>query len=146
MRRPMSCWGNNELWDDQFDRAIEHYRDAMTAQPDNPAPRICLGMVEARRGRRAAALAQEALCLKRFPNMSSYQLAMFGGAMRDKPRVMRELSRARERRDPLLVSACVDPSFDWLAHDQDYNRLLRSWSLPGWRGGDPRRVPSPGGN
>ena len=131
--------GNNELWDGQFDRAAEHYRHALAAQPDNPAPPMCLGMVEARRGNRAAAVAQEAHCRERFPKMSSYQLAMLAGALRDKPRVLRELHRAHERKDPLLVSACVDPSFDWLADDPDFNGLLRSWSLPGWRGGEYRR-------
>ena len=131
--------GNNELWNDQFNAAAEHYRKAMAVQPQNPTAFMCLGMVEARRGDREAALAQEALCLERFPEMSSYQLAMLGGAMRDKKRVLRELQRARERKDHLLVSACVDPSFAWLADDPDYNGLLRSWSLPGWRGGEYRR-------
>ena len=136
--------GNNELWDDQFDRAAAHYRTAMAVQPENPTAVMCLGMVDARRGDRVAAVAQEALCRKRFPDMSSYHLAMLGGAMRDKARVLRELRRARERKDHLLVSACVDPSFAWLADDRDFNGLLRSWSLPGWRGGEYRRAPNSG--
>jgi TolB-like protein/Tfp pilus assembly protein PilF len=126
--------GNNELWDDRLDRAAELYRTARTIQPDNSTPEMCIGMVAARRGDRAAAVAQDALCRDRFPDMSSYQLAMLGGAMRDKPGVLRHLARARERKDHLLVSACVDPSFAWLADDEDFNCLLQSWSLPGWRG------------
>jgi hypothetical protein len=96
---------------------------------------MCLGMVDARRGDRAAAAAQEALCREKFPDMSSYHRAMLAGAMRDKAGVLQHLTRARERADRLLVSACVDPSFDWLADDEDFNQLLRSWSLPAWRGG-----------
>jgi TolB-like protein/Tfp pilus assembly protein PilF len=130
-------YGLNELWDGKFDRAEALYRTAQTLQPDSPTPVMCLGMVDAQRGDHAAAAAQKALCREKFPNMSSYYLAMLAGAMRDKTGVLRELKRARERKDHLLVSACVDPSFDWLADDEDFNGLLRSWTLPGWRGATP---------
>ena len=130
-------YGNNELWDGQLDRAETLYRKARAIQPDNPTPAMCLGMVDARRGDRAAAAARQALCQEKFPDMASYHRAMLAGAMRDKAGVLQHLARARERKDHLLVSACVDPSFDWLADDEDFNALLHSWSLPGWRGGVP---------
>lgn len=129
-----SLYGNNELWDDKLDRAEVLYQRLYSIMPNNPTPTMCLGMVAARRGDRTAAAESETICRSQFPEMSSYQRAMLAGAMRDKAGVLRLLTRARERKDHLLVSACVDPSFDWLGDDQDFNQLLRSWSLPGWRG------------
>jgi len=66
---------------------------------------MCLGMVDARRGDGAAAAAQETLCREKFPDMSSYQLAMLGGARRDRRSVLAELTRlgieCKERKAPV---------------------------------------------
>ena len=126
--------GNNELWDGQLDAAEAAYTTATTLLPENPTPRMCLAFVHARRGDLDRARAQEATCLARFPQTSAYQRAMLAGTMRDKPGVVARLAEARSRHDRLLLSACVDPSFDWLGADEDFNRLLQGWGLPGWRG------------
>ncbi|MEO8306029.1 MAG: hypothetical protein ABI724_18110 [Betaproteobacteria bacterium] len=126
--------GNNELWDGALDAAEAMYTEASTLLPDNPTPWMCLGFVRGRRGDAKGTSAIEADCVARFPQTSWYQRAMLSGAMRDKPQVLSRLNDARRRHDPLLMSACVDPSFDWLGGDPDFNRLLQDWGLPGWRG------------
>jgi hypothetical protein len=126
--------GNNELWAGALDEAEAMYRAGAALHPDNPTPWMCLAFVHARRGDVAQARRDEARCVARFPQTSAYQRAMLAGAARDKPGVLARLRDARSLHDPLLMSACVDPSFEWLATDRDFNRLLRDWGLPGWSG------------
>jgi hypothetical protein len=101
-------------------------------------PAICMAMVDAASGDWKRANATIADCLARFPRVSSYNRAEAAGLARRKADVLRHLRAAHAAHDALLVSACADPSFDWLGSDADFNDLLRSWGLPGWRG-----APSP---
>ena len=127
--------GNNELWAGDFDAAERLYAEAQARLPDNPTPWMCLAIAYARRGDADRAREQEAACLARVPGTSSYHRAMLASTLRDKPAALAWLVDARERHDALVMSACVDPSFDWLANDAGFNRNLRGWGLPGWRGG-----------
>ena len=127
--------GNNELWAGDVDAAERLYAEARTRLPGNPTPWMCLAIAYARRGDVDRAREQEAACLARFPGTSSYHRAMLASTLRDKPAALAWLVDARERHDALVMSACVDPSFDWLANDAGFNRQLQDWGLPGWRGG-----------
>ena len=126
--------GNNELWAGDLDRAEALYVEAGQHLPDNPLALMCAAWVEALRGNRRRALAIERDCLERYPSTSAFNRAELAGHLRDKASVLAHLETARQRSDPLTLSACVDPSFEWLGADADFNRLLTSWGLPGWRG------------
>jgi TolB-like protein/Flp pilus assembly protein TadD len=130
--------GMNELWAGEHDDAHAHFEAAVRQFPDNPMPAMCRAMLCAATGETARAEALVGECLARFPRVSSYNRAEAAAFARDRPGVLRLLRAAHRERDALLVSVCVDPSFDWLGGDAQFNALLRSWGLPGWRGLPPR--------
>jgi serine/threonine-protein kinase len=126
--------GMNELWAREFAAAGALFEAAAREFPDTPLPVMCLAMLRAATGDVAGGDALIAQCLARHPRVSSFNRAEAASFARDKPEVLRQLRAAHGARDALLVSACVDPSFAWLGADPQFNALLRSWGLPGWRG------------
>jgi TolB-like protein len=130
--------GMNELWAGQHARARAHFESAAAGFPTSAMPAVCGAMVDAASGDWKRANATIADCVARFPRVSSYNRAEAAGLARRKADVLRHLRAAHAAHDALLVSACADPSFDWLGSDAEFNDLLRSWGLPGWRG-----APSP---
>ena len=126
--------GMNELWAQEFAAARALFEAAAREFPDTPLPVMCLAMLRAAMGDTASGHALIGECLARHTRVSSFNRAEAASFSRDKPEVLRQLRAAHGERDALLVSACVDPSFAWLGADPQFNALLRSWGLPGWRG------------
>ena len=126
--------GNNETLGRRAGRGggdVQGGGGAASGQPDA----VDVHRLRARAARRCGAgTARRGTLHRPLPQTSAYQRAMLAGAARDKPGVLARLRDARSLHDPLLMSACVDPSFEWLAADRDFNRLLRDWGLPGWSG------------
>ena len=127
----------NELWaNGDVERAQDFIERACALMPDNPTGEMCGAMIEAARGHQASACKRMNRTLAKYQNtyVSPIHAAMAFGALRNRDGVMRELRRAYDLHDVLVVEVCVDPFYEWLRTDSQFDSFLRSLGLPGWVG------------
>jgi len=149
--RPNHCFAfvmgaMNELWandNGDIDRAQRYIDRACALMPENPTHVMCVAMIDAARGQHSRARERMDRTLAEFKDayVSPIQAAMAFGALRDREGVMRELRRAHETSDVLMAEVCVDPFYEWLRADAEFDGFLRGLGLPGWVG---RCIDGPG--
>ena len=120
----------------RFENAVEHLQKSLEVARGSTLIRAELGRAYALWGKEAEAReilqALERTSEERY--VSSYSLARFYAGLGDRERTLHWLDRANEERSFRMAYLNVDPAFDALRSDSQFQDLLRRAGLPA-RGG-----------